>query len=109
MVATAQQYGAGSIAIPKLDNIREILQAEIQAKAEQKAPGSVEGQKRYAKQYKSSIHKWSYGRLLDQIASKAAQNVLAIEAVKQPWQQNAGEMAKAVAIAAYESRQAIVS
>ncbi|MEP0903725.1 type V CRISPR-associated protein Cas12k [Leptolyngbya subtilissima AS-A7] len=109
VVVTAQQYGAGSIAIPKLDNIREILNAEIQAKAEQKAPGSIEGQKRYAKQYKSSIHKWSYGRLLDQIASKAVQNGLAIEAVKQPLQQNAGEMAKAVAIAAYESRQAIVS
>lgn len=109
VVVTAQQYGAGSIAIPKLDNIREILQAEIQAKAEQKAPGSIEGQKRYAKQYKSSIHKWSYGRLLDQIASKAAQNGMAIEAVKQPWQQNAGEMAKAVAIAAYESRQAVIS
>ncbi|MBD1871898.1 hypothetical protein H6F75_00240 [Nodosilinea sp. FACHB-131] len=109
VVAIAQQYGAGSIAIPKLDNVREILQAEIQAKAEQKAPGSVEGQKRYAKQYKSSIHKWSYGRLLAQIESKAAQNRLVVEAIKQPWQQNASEMAKAVAIAAYESRQTVVS
>lgn len=109
VVVTVHQYGAGSIAIPKLDNIREILQAEIQAKAEQKAPGSIEGQKRYAKQYKSSIHKWSYGRLLEQIASKAAQSGMAIEAVKQPWQQNAKEMAKAVAITAYESRQAVVS
>lgn len=109
VVVIAQQYGAGSIAVPKLDNIREILQAEIEAKAEQKAPGSVEGQKRYAKQYKSSIHKWSYGRLLDQIASKAAQNGLAIEAVKQPWQQSASKMAKAVAVAAYACRQTVVS
>ncbi|MFQ4139006.1 type V CRISPR-associated protein Cas12k [Nodosilinea sp. PGN35] len=109
VVVTAQQYGAGSIAVPTLDNIREILQAEIQAKAEQKAPGSIEGQKRYAKQYRSSIHKWSYGRLLDQIGSKATQTGLVVEAVKQPWAGNAREMAKAVAIAAYKSRQAVVS
>ncbi|MEP0969978.1 type V CRISPR-associated protein Cas12k [Leptolyngbya sp. SLC-A1] len=34
VVVIAQQYGAGSVAVPKLDNIREILQAEIEAKAE---------------------------------------------------------------------------
>jgi len=109
VIITAQHYDAGSIAVPNLDNIREILQAEIQSKAEQKAPGSVEGQKRYTKQYKSSIHKWSYGRLLAQISSKAAQTGLVIEAVKQPWQKNAIEMAKAVAIAAYESRKVVAS
>ena len=109
VVVTAQQYGAGSIAVPTLDNIREILQAEIQAKAEQRAPGSTEGQKRYAKQYRSSIHKWSYGRLLEQIGSKAVQTGLVVEAVKQPWAGSAREMARAVAIAAYESRQAVVS
>ena len=109
VVATAQQYEAGSIAVPKLDNIREILQSEIEAKAEQKAPGSVEGQKRYAKQYKSSIHKWSYGRLLDQVGSKAAQTGLVVETVKQLRQKTASEMAVAVAIAAYASRQTVVS
>jgi hypothetical protein len=50
------------------------LQAEIEAKAEQKVPDHVEGQKRYAKQYKSNIHRWSYGCLIDQIASKTAQS-----------------------------------
>jgi hypothetical protein len=108
VVTIAQQHGAGSIAIPTLDNIRETLQAEIQAKAEQKAPGSIEGQKRYAKQYKISIHQWSYSRLLDQVASKAAQQGLVIETVKQPWRHSPQEQAKAVAIAAYESRQAVV-
>lgn len=108
VVTIAQRYGAGSIAIPTLDNIREILQAEIQAKAEQKAPGSIEGQKRYAKQYRISIHQWSYGRLLDQVSSKAAQQGLVIETVKQPWRHSPQEQAKAVAIAAYESRQATV-
>ena len=109
VVATAQQYEAGSIAVPKLDNIREILQAEIEAKAEQKAPGSVEGQKRYAKQYKSSIHKWSYSRLLDQVGSRAAQTGLVVETVKQLRQKTASEMAVAAAIAAYASRQTVVS
>ena len=44
----------------------------------------VEAQKRYTKQYKSSIHRWSYGRLIDQIASKANQVGLVVEETNQP-------------------------
>lgn len=109
VIEAAKQHSAGSIAVPKLDNIRDILHAEIEAKAEQKAPGYVEGQKRYARQYKRNIHKWSYGRLIDQISSKAAQVGLVVEAAKQPVKGDALEKAKEVAIAAYESRQAVVS
>lgn len=105
IVAIAQQHSAGSIAIPKLDGIRDTLQAEIDAKAEQKIPGYLEGQKRYSRDYKRSIHRWSYGRLLDQLASKATQAGLATEETKQPMMGSAQDKAKAVAIAAYESRK----
>ena len=108
IVAIAQQYSAGSIAVPKLDNIRDILQAEIDAKAEQKIPGYLEGQKRYSRDYKRSIHKWSCGRLLDQLVSKAAQAGLAVEESQQPMTGSAQDKAKAVAIAAYESRKIAV-
>lgn len=105
VVLTAKQYGAGSIAVPKLDNIRNLLQAEIDAKSERKIPGYLEGQKRYSKQYKRNIHKWSYGRLIDQIVSKSAQVGLAVEEVSQPISGNPQTKAKEVAIVAYESRQ----
>ncbi|MBT9314369.1 type V CRISPR-associated protein Cas12k [Leptothoe spongobia] len=107
VVNTAKQYGAGSIAIPALDNIRDILQVEIDARAEQKIPGYLEAQKRYTKQYKSNIHKWSYGRLLDQITSKANQENLAIEKSKQPLSGTSQAKAKFVAINAYESRKTV--
>lgn len=57
VIEIAQEYRAGSIAIPKLKGLRDVLNAEIQAKAEQKIPGYIEGQKRYAKQYRQSIHR----------------------------------------------------
>ncbi|WP_326521068.1 type V CRISPR-associated protein Cas12k [Leptothoe kymatousa] len=107
VVKTAKQYDAGSIAIPSLDNIRDILQTEIDARAEQKIPGYVEAQKRYTKQYKKNIHKWSYGRLLDQITSKASQENLAIEKSKQPLSGTSQAKAKSVAINAYESRNIV--
>jgi IS605 OrfB family transposase len=108
IVAIAKQYKAASIAVPKLDNIRPLLQAEIEAKAEQKVPGYVEGQKRYAKQYKINIHRWSYGRLIDQLASKAAQSGIEIETVNQPTTGTPQEKAKAVAIAAYDARSLVL-
>jgi hypothetical protein len=42
IVAIAKTYNAGSIAVPKLGNIREIVEAEIKAKAEEKCSGFVE-------------------------------------------------------------------
>lgn len=104
IVAVAKQYRAGSIAVPKLDSIRDTLQAEVDAKAEQKIPGYLQGQKRYSKAYKPSIHKWSYGRLLDQLSSKAAQTGLTIEETKQSISGSLQEKSKKVAIAAYEAR-----
>ena len=53
IVEFAQTYQAGSIALPKLDQIRLSIQSEIDAMAQQKIPDYLEGQKKYAKQDKN--------------------------------------------------------
>lgn len=105
IVAIAKAYQAGSIALPKLGDMREILHSEIKAKAEQKIPGYKEGQEKYAKDYRVSIHNWSYGRVIDNIQSQAAKAGINIEVGMQPLQGTSQEKARDLAIAAYQSRQ----
>ncbi|MBW4422586.1 MAG: type V CRISPR-associated protein Cas12k [Myxacorys californica WJT36-NPBG1] len=105
VIAIAQTYHAGSIAVPKLGDVREIVQTEIQARAQQKCPGYLEGQKCYAKQYRVNVHRWSYGRLIESIGSQANKVGIVCEQGKQPRQGTAQEMAKEVAIDAYQSRK----
>ncbi|MEH1928332.1 type V CRISPR-associated protein Cas12k [Nostoc sp.] len=104
IIAIAQIYSAGSIVLPKLDNMREQVQSEIQAKAEQKSD-LIEVQKQYAKQYRVSVHQWSYGRLMANIHSSAAKAGIVIEELKQPIRGSPQEKAKELAIAAYHSRK----
>ncbi|MEH1935691.1 MAG: type V CRISPR-associated protein Cas12k [Nostoc sp.] len=104
IIAIAQTYSAGSIVLPKLDNMREQVQSEIQAKAEQKSD-LIEVQKQYAKQYRVSVHQWSYGRLMANIHSSAAKAGIVIEELKQPIRGSPQEKAKELAIAAYHSRK----
>lgn len=85
--------------------MREILHSEIKAKAEQKIPGYKEGQEKYAKDYRVSIHNWSYGRVIDNIQSQAAKAGINIEVGMQPLQGTSQEKARDLAIAAYQSRQ----
>ena len=86
IVEMAIQYRVSSIILPDLKNVREILNSEIQVKAEAKAPGCKKAQKKYAKNYRKSIHRWSYSRLCKAIASKANQKGIAIEYARQPSQ-----------------------
>lgn len=105
IVAIAQTYQAGSIVLPKVGDMREIVQSEIQARAEAKCPDYVEGQQKYAKQYRSSVHRWSYGRLIESILSQAAKTGIAIEQGQQPIRGSPQEQARELAIAAYKSRK----
>jgi IS605 OrfB family transposase len=105
IVAIAQKYFAGSIVLPKLGDMREQVNSEIQAKAEQKCPECLEAQKKYAKQYRHSVHQWSYGRLIENIQSQAAKAGIAIEESKQPIRGSPQEKAKGLAITAYSSRK----
>lgn len=104
IVAIAQKYQAGSIVIPDLSNKREQIQSEIQAKAEQKSD-LIEVQEKYAKEYRISIHQWSYGRLIANIRSSSAKAGIVIEESQQPIRGSPQEKAKELAIAAYYSRQ----
>ncbi len=104
ILAIAQTYKAGSIVLPKLGDMREQVQSEVQAKAEQKSD-LIEVQKKYAKQYRVSVHQWSYGRLISTVKSQAAKIGIVIEEAKQPIRGSPQEKAKELAIAAYHSRK----
>lgn len=100
----AQTYRAGSIALPKLDQIRLSTQSEIDAMAQQKIPDYLEGQKKYAKQVQINLHNWSYNRLSESIISEAAQSEIAIEYGNQPARASPNEQAREIALSAYAKR-----
>jgi len=104
IVTLAQTYQAGSIVLPKLGDMRELVQSEIQARAEQKIPGYIEAQEKYAKQYRVNVHQWSYGRLIDTIKAQASKASIVIEQGEQPIRGSPQEKAKNMAISAYHSR-----
>jgi IS605 OrfB family transposase len=103
IIQLAQTYQAGSIVVPNLTHLRELLASEITARAEQKA-SLVEAQNKYAKEYRQTIHRWSYNRLIEAIRSKAQQLGITVESGFQPLQGNSQEQAKDMAIAAYHAR-----
>lgn len=105
IVAIAKTYQASSIVLPKLRDLREIVQSEVQARAEKKVPGYKEGQQKYAKQYRMSVHRWSYGRLIDIIQSQAAKAGICIEIGTQPIRGSPQEQARDLAMFAYQERQ----
>ncbi|MEB3310907.1 MAG: type V CRISPR-associated protein Cas12k [Snowella sp.] len=104
IVQVAQSYHTGSIVVPKLGNIREIVQSEIQVRAEEKIAGSIEAQKTYAKEYRVNIHQWSYGRLIENISAQATKLGIVIEEETQVIRGSPQEEAKVMAIAAYHAR-----
>lgn len=104
IVELAQTYQAGSIALPKLDQIRLSIQSEIDAKAQQKIPGYVEGQKKYARQIRINLHNWSYNRVSESIANKAGQSGIEIEYGNQPARASPNDRAREIAISAYAKR-----
>ncbi|WP_319421695.1 type V CRISPR-associated protein Cas12k [Pleurocapsa sp. FMAR1] len=105
IVEIAIQYRVNSIVLPDFQNAREILDSEIQAKAEAKIPGCRKTQKQYAKDFRQSIHRWSYARLCDAIASKATQKGIAIECERQLFNEIPEIQARDLALTAYRNRQ----
>ena len=109
IVTLAKTYHAGSIVLPKLSDVRESIQSEVQARAEQKCPELIEAQKNYAKQYRSNVHSWSYSRLIESIQSQAAQAGIIVEEARQALVASPQDKAKKLAIDAYNFRlQAII-
>lgn len=107
IVTFAQTYHAGSIVLPKLGDMRELVQSEIQSRAEQKISGYIEGQEKYAGQYKVSVHQWSYGRLIDNIKAQAAKLSIVVEEGQQSIRGSPQEKASYMAISAYCDRSII--
>lgn len=109
IVELAQTYRAGSIALPQLDQIRSIVQSEIDAQAQRKIPGHIERQKKYAKQLRISLHNWSYNRLSQAIVNKAGQSEIAIEYGSNSARASPNDRAKEIALSAYAARTARIS
>jgi hypothetical protein len=105
IVDLAQTYGAGSVALPKIEQIRLSIQSEVDAMAQQKIPDYVEGQKKYAKQVRINLHNWSYNRLSETIMNKAELSQLVIEYGDQPARLNTTEQAREIALSAYLKRK----
>ena len=105
ILSLAQTYQAGSIVVPNMKNMRESLDSEIQTLAEKKCPNFKEGQKKYARQYRQIIHRWSYRRLIECIRTQASKLQIVVEEVFQPVKENNQEKARDLAISAYYSRQ----
>ncbi|MFN6517684.1 MAG: type V CRISPR-associated protein Cas12k [Nostoc sp. CreGUA01] len=104
IVAITQTHKAGSIVLPKLLDMREIVQSEIQARAEQKCPGYLEAQQKYAKQYRINVHHWSYGRLIENIKSQAKKAGILVEEGQQPVRGSPQEKAYVLAMSVYRAR-----
>jgi IS605 OrfB family transposase len=109
IVEVASQYRASSIVLPDLRNIEEAVESEVRVRAEQKFPGYKELQDRYAKDYRASIHRWSYNRLAESIQLKAQRAGIATEKVHQPHGDTPQEKARNLVLAAYENRKVSAS
>ena len=105
IIAVAREYRASSIVIPELGDMRESVQAEVQAIAELKIINVVKAQKNYAKQYRVNVHNWSYGRLIECITSQATKSNIAIKQGKQSYKGSAQEKARDLAVNAYQARK----
>lgn len=103
IIQLAQTYQVGSIVLPKLTNRRDILDSEIQARAEQKCPGAIAAQEKYAKEVRISIHSWNYRRLVDTIRSSASKRGIPLEDSFLT-RSSPKEQAREIAIAAFQSR-----
>lgn len=105
IVVLAQTHQAGSIALPNMRGHREKIQSEILARAEQKFPNNQTAQDLYAKQYRISIHRWSYNRLIQNIQEQAKKAGLSIEVGQQSIQGNLTQKAREVAMSAFHNRK----
>lgn len=107
IISFAQENLAGSIALPKIRDIYEVVQSQVQAKAEARLPDSKELQQEYAKQYRINAHRWSYGRLLNAIRNRANKKGVPVEEGIHSRCDTVIEQAKGVALSAYALRSIV--
>lgn len=105
IVAVAQEFKASSLAMPDLTDLREHLQAELEAKAVWKYPGDRAKQQEYKKQYKINLHNWSYRRLRKAIQARADKVGVSVEQGQALEQGELQEKAVHIAVSAYRARK----
>lgn len=102
----ATTWKASSIAIPELGDIRESVEAGVKARAKHKFPNQFELQSKYAEKFRSTHHRWSYGRLSEFIKGAASSAGIPVEKGKQPIEGQLQEKAIQVSLSAYYTRKA---
>ena len=101
LVRLAVKWKAGSIAVPDLKYIREIVESDIQARAKLKFPQQKKLQEQYAKQLRANFHRWSYHRLVEFIRERASSQGIQVVAGKQAAQGSLRQQAVEVAMSAH--------
>ncbi|MBL1179273.1 type V CRISPR-associated protein Cas12k [Pantanalinema sp. GBBB05] len=101
LVRLAIKWQANTIAVPDLKHIREILESDIQARAERKYPAQKKLQDNYARQTRTALHRWSYNRLVQCIRDRASREGILVITGQQPSQGKPHQKAKQVAISAH--------
>lgn len=104
VVGVVEEFRAGSLALPQLIGLREIMQSEIAAKAELRHPGDRTKQDKYRKQYKINVHRWPYARLTRSLKDRASKVGVPIE-LGQPSKGDFKHKAVQTAMSAYLARE----
>jgi IS605 OrfB family transposase len=101
----AQIYQASVIVLPDLKNIREIIEAEIRARAELKYPGNKTLQKQYHKDFRCSVNQWNYNQLSQCIINSVAKVGLEIATIKQSTKGNPQQKARNLVLSYWEKQK----
>jgi len=101
LVRLAVKWKAGSIVVPDLKHVREVIESDIQARAKRKFPQQKELQNQYSKQLRASFHRWSYNRLTQCIRERAVRAGILVITGQQPVQGSLQQKAIEVAMSAH--------
>ncbi|PHV61485.1 type V CRISPR-associated protein Cas12k [Cyanobacterium aponinum] len=101
----AKEYQVSTIIVPRLNQMRSITEAEIQARAEERIPEYKEGQRKYAQDYRVQVHQWSYGRLIDNIKAISSKLGIVVEEGKQPKQGTFTDKASQLALSTQKNNR----
>jgi IS605 OrfB family transposase len=102
VVKLAMKWNAGSIVVPDLKNIREVIESNIQASAQKRFPHMDELQKQYCKDLRASYHRWSYARLVQYIRDRAALFGISVITGQQPKRMSMQDSASHVAMSGHQ-------
>ena len=104
IIEVAQTYQVSLIVLPDLKNIRELIEAEVKARAELKYPGNKTQQKRYAKDFRSTVNQWSYRQLSQCITNTALKTGIEIVTHRQTTKGSPQQKARQIALHFWEKQ-----